>query len=282
MKTSLYIPGNSILHRLDPRTKMAMIVFSIIMAFTYFNPVASLILVLVMSAALIIAVGKAFFKNAFVQMIPVLILTVVILHAFANPVGVTPIQIGKTIIRVPFFDEMKWEGLYFGTVYALRITSVYICSLILILTTTPEGLVSSIVKMGIPFNYASMFGMSLQMIPILQEEAAIIVQAQRARALRENNFLEKVQSLIPLFVPLAVGAMQQAETTAMVLEARGFGAPVKRTELHPIKFKWIDYLLLFVGLAITVSLLIFRITQGDINWIDSVRSVPGLFWPVQH
>jgi energy-coupling factor transport system permease protein len=135
--------------------------------------------------------------------------------------------------------------------------------------------------MGIPFRYASMFGTSLQMIPILQEEANIIVQAQRARALQENNFIEKVQSLVPLFVPLAVGAMQQAETTAMVLEARGFGAPVKRTELHVIKFRWLDYLMMFVAFAITVAVFIIRITQGDINWVNSVRSVQGLFWPVQ-
>jgi energy-coupling factor transport system permease protein len=279
MKTTLYIPGDSIIHRLDPRTKMSMIVFVILMAFSYFNPVAPLIVLLVMSTVLILAVGKAFFNNAFVKLIPILVLTVVILHAFANPLGVTPIQIGETIIRVPYFNEMTWEGLYVGIVYALRITSVYICSLMLVLTTTPEDMVTSIVKMRVPFNYASMFGMSLQMIPILQEEAAIIVQAQRARALRENNIIEKIQSLVPLFVPLAVGAMQQAETTAMVLEARGFGAPVKRTELRTINFKWIDYILMFMAFAIAVSLLVSRILQGDINWIDSVRSVPGIFWP---
>ena len=139
---------------------------------------------------------------------------------------------------------------------------------------------SAIVKLGIPFQYASLFGMSLQMIPIMQEEARVIIQAQRARALRENSFKEKIQALVPLFVPLAVGSMQRAETTAMVLEARAFGAPVKRTELRPLKLTWIDFSLLFGGLALTIALIVFRAVKGDINWVYSARSVLGLFWPL--
>ncbi|MCJ7622329.1 MAG: energy-coupling factor transporter transmembrane protein EcfT [Anaerolineaceae bacterium] len=280
MKTTLYIKGNSIIHRLDPRTKMLLIVYAMILAFIFFNPLAPLFVIIIMTVSLIFAVGQEFFKSSFVRLLPVLVLTVVVLHAFVNPVGKTPIQIGEMVIRVPYFDEMTWEGLYFGVVYAMRISSVYISSLCLILTTTPESMVSAIVKLGIPFKYASMFGMSLNMIPIMQEEASIIIQAQRARALRENNFFEKIQSLVPLFVPLAVGSMQQAEMTAMVLEARGFGAPVKRTELHIIQFGRPDFLLMFLGLIFTVGLVIIRLTQGDINWIDSVRNLLGLFWPI--
>jgi len=279
MKTNLYVDGHSKVHNLDPRTKMLMIIFVMIIAFTFYNPLAPLIGIFLVASILIFSVGMAFFDNMFAKLIPIMILTIVILHAFVNPDGKTPVMLGDTVIRIPYFNEMTWEGLYIGFVFSLRITAVYLSSLLLILTTKPEALVSAIVKMKIPFQYASMFGMSLQMIPILQEEASIIIQAQRARGLRENNLIEKIQSLVPLFVPLAVGSMQQAETTAMVLEARGFGAPVKRTELHEIKFTAVDYILIFSCLTIAVGLLVFRITQGDINWINSVNNLIDIFWP---
>lgn len=280
MNTSLYIPGNSFLHRLDPRTKIAWLIFSLVIAFTFSNPVPPLAVILLLGTALLVAVGGRFFANPLVRLIPIIIVTVSVLHAFVNPAGVTPITVGGKELRLPYFETMNWEGLYVGIYFSLRIASVFLVSLVLVLTTRPQDMVSAITKLGIPFQYASLFGMSLQMIPIMQEEARIIVQAQRARALREENFKEKVQALVPLFVPLAVGSMQRAETTAMVLEARAFGAPVKRTELRPIRLAWLDYVLLAGGLILSIGMVVYRVGMGDITWIDSVRSVPALFWPV--
>lgn len=280
MKTTLYIEGNSIIHRLDPRTKMAWLSFSIVLAFIFYNPIVPLAIILVLTGALLFATGKKLFANPLIQLIPIIILTVSILHGFVNPIGVTPIQIGNVPIHLPYFGNMNWEGLYVGIVFSLRISSVFLASLILVLTTRPEDMVSAIVKLGVPFQYASLFGMSLQMIPIMQEEARVIIQAQRARALRENNLKEKIQALVPLFVPLAVGSMQRAETTAMVLEARAFGAPVKRTELRPIQMTWIDFVFLFGGLALTIGLIVLRVVKGDVNWVYSTHSVLGLFWPL--
>jgi energy-coupling factor transport system permease protein len=280
MKTTLYIPGNSILHRLDPRTKMIWMVCAMVSVFILSNPLVPLVVIAVLVAFLLVAVQGKLFENALVRFLPIVILTVTITHGFVNPVGKTPIMIGADPIQLPYFGMMKWEGLYYGVLLALRISAVFFASITLVLTTTPEDLVTAINKLGVPYSYASMFGMSLQMIPIMQEEARIIVQAQRARALRENNLKEKIQALVPLFVPLAVGSMQRTETTAMVLEARAFGAPVKRTELHMIKFNTIDYFLIAVFILFIVFLVVLRVVYGDLSWMYSVRSFLGLFWPV--
>jgi energy-coupling factor transport system permease protein len=281
MKTTLYIPGDSFLHHLDPRTKMAWMVCTFIAIFILFNPIVPLALIIIMIMIMLYAVGTELFKNALVRFIPIVILTVSITHGFVNPAGKTSILIGSTPISLPYFGAMKWEGLYFGVLFSLRITAAFFASIILVLTTRPEDLVASLTKLGIPYQYANMFGMSLQMIPIMQEEARIIIQAQRARALRENNLWEKIMALVPLFVPLAVGSMQRAETTAMVLEARGFGAPVKRTELREIRFTTLDYLIMVILAVVLVGLIIVRVIYGDLSWMYTVRSFWGLFVPVQ-
>ncbi|MDD1750594.1 MAG: energy-coupling factor transporter transmembrane protein EcfT [Methanothrix sp.] len=281
MKTTLYIPGDSFLHRLDPRTKMVWMICTMISVFILFNPIVPLVMILILVVALLFAVRTELFKNALVRFLPVIILTVSLTHGFVNPAGKTPILISGIPIALPYFGSMKWEGLYFGILLALRISATFFASIILVLTTTPEDMVSAIAKLGVPYQYASFFGMSLQMIPIMQEEAAIIVQAQRARALRENNLWEKIQALVPLFVPLAVGSMQRAETTAMVLEARAFGAPVKRTELHMIQLTPLDYLVMIVFIAVMLGLIGVRIFHGDITWMYTVRTFWGLFLPVQ-
>jgi energy-coupling factor transport system permease protein len=281
MKTTLYIPGDSFLHHLDPRTKMVWMICTFIAIFILFIPVVPLAMILIMVLVMLYAVGMELFRNALVRFIPIVILTVSIMHGFVNPVGITPILIGGAPISLPYFGTMKWEGLYFGVLFSLRITAAFFASIILVLTTRPEDLVSSLTRLGIPYQYANMFGMSLQMIPIMQEEAGIIIQAQRARALRENNLWEKIMALVPLFVPLAVGSMQRAETTAMVLEARGFGAPVKRTELREIKLNPLDYILMALLVALVLALIIVRVVHGDLSWMNTVRGFWGLFLPVQ-
>ncbi len=281
MKQTLYIPGNSFLHRLDPRTKMVWMICTMVSVFVLFNPIVPIIMILILVAALYAAVGTQLFKNALVAFLPVVILTVSLTHGFANPAGKTPILISGAPITLPFFGSMKWEGLYFGVLLSLRISATFFASIILVLTTKPQDMVSAIAKLGVPYQYASFFGMSLQMIPIMQEEASIIVQAQRARALRENSLWEKIQALVPLFVPLAVGSMQRAETTAMVLEARAFGAREKRTELHMLQLTPLDYLVIIIFLSITVGLIAVRLFHGDISWMYTVRSFWGLFVPVQ-
>ena len=280
MKITLYIPGDSILHRLDPRTKMVWMICTMISVFIFFNPLVSIIMLIVMILALLYAVGPVVFKNALIRFIPIIILTVSILHGFVNPAGKTPILVGNIPIHLPYFGNMMWEGLYIGIQMSLRICAVIFASIVLVVTTTTEDMVTAIAKLGIPYQYASFFGMSLQMIPILQEEAIIIVQAQRARALRENNLWEKVMALVPLFVPLAVGSMQRAETTAMVLEARAYGAPVKRTELRTIRLTPLDYFLIIIFSAALIGLIVTRIAYGNLSWMNSVHSFWGLFFPV--
>ena len=280
MKITLYIPGDSILHRLDPRTKMVWMICTMISVFIFFNPLVSIIMLTVMILALLYAVGPVVFKNALIRFIPIIILTVSILHGFVNPAGKTPILVGNIPIHLPYFGNMMWEGLYIGIQMSLRICAVIFASIVLVVTTTTEDMVIAIAKLGIPYQYASFFGMSLQMIPILQEEAIIIVQAQRARALRENNLWEKVMALVPLFVPLAVGSMQRAETTAMVLEARAYGAPVKRTELRTIRLTPLDYFLIIIFSAALIGLIVTRIAYGNLSWMNSVHSFWGLFFPV--
>lgn len=279
--TTLYIPGDSFLHRLDPRTKLAWIVFALASAFILNNPLVPLIVVALLAAITIRAVGMRYFRMPLVQVVIIALLTIPIGHGFANPIGHTQVMAGSLGIRLPFFGPLTWEGLYLGVIYALRVTSGAAAGLMFILTTKPGDLIDSVTKLGVPFQYAFMLGMALQMIPLMQREAGLIVQAQRARALQEDNLAQKVKALAPIFVPLAVGAMQRTETTAMVLEARAFGAPVKRTEMHTLEMRWLDWLALCLGVALITGLIALRVRYGGLSWIDAARSVPGLFFPPQ-
>ena len=273
----LYKPGNSWLHSLDPRTKIIYVVTSTTIAFLFFNVIIALLICLVNFALVAWSTGINVVKNPIIKLLAVIMILNVVIHGFANPAGKTSVTIFGYLLTLPFFESMKWEGMYFGMVFGLRVLGLGYGALLLVSTTHPRDLINSLKKIGLPLKYGLMLTLSIQLIPQMSEEAKMILNAQRARGVRIKSNIDKFKALLPVLVPLTIGSLERMNTIAMSISARGYGAPIKPTELKEIKMRIKDYLVIFI---ITISLVVaiyIRLTHGDLNVIENANSFINLF-----
>jgi energy-coupling factor transport system permease protein len=125
------------------------------------------------------------------------------------------------------------------------------------LTTSPDHLGLALEQSHVPYEFCFAFTTAVRFVPVLADEAQIIMDAQKARGLEleRGNFLKRVRNYIPILIPLIVGAIRRSLELAEAMESRAWGASEKRTNLYVLKLKNTDYLLAFGS----VLMLIFAV-----------------------
>src|SRR5581483_1219013 len=128
------------------------------------------------------------------------------------------------------------EGLYLGAISILRILVFAAPLLIAVMTTNNSDLIRGLLFFRLPLDYALMIVLALNFVPIVLSEFGRIADAQKARAhtLIEKGLLGRARSLIPIFVPLTLNAVDRADTVGKVLEIRGFARRQFRPEFEPL------------------------------------------------
>jgi energy-coupling factor transporter transmembrane protein EcfT len=111
----------------------------------------------------------------------------------------------------------------------------------------------------------------------MSEEATIILNAQRARGVRIKSIIDKFKALIPVLVPLTIGSLERMNTIAMSISARGYGAPIKPTELKEIKMSIRDYIAISVIAISLIGAVYIWLLHGDLNYIKQANSFANLF-----
>ncbi|MFC7322225.1 energy-coupling factor transporter transmembrane component T family protein [Halobacillus campisalis] len=259
MMIGQYIPAGSFIHKLDPRTKIAIIFFFVVIVF-FANSVMSYGLLT------LFAVGSAFATKIRVRYIlkglkPVwfLIAFTFLLHLFVTREG--------EVIATVFGWELYREALIQGSTISLRFFLLIMVTSLLTLTTTPIEITDAIEQLLGPFKrfrfpaheLALMMSISLRFIPTLMQETEKISKAQASRGVdfRTGSFKDRIKAVIPLLVPLFVSAFKRAEELAMAMEARGYKGGEGRTKLRELHIGWKDYvvyglfILLMAGLFLT-------------------------------
>ena len=228
-----YIPGNSIIHRLDPRSKLlAMFLF---------------ILVLLSKVPL-----KFFLKG---------IQSMVFIIAFTTLFQLFLTSGGATIFRFAFIRITELGLSQAGIIFSRFILIIFFSTL-LTLTTTPlslsdavESLLKPLKVFKVPAHEIGlMLSMSLRFVPTLMDDTTRIMNAQRARGVDfgEGKLVQKVKSIIPILIPLFASSFKRADALAIAMEARGYNGGEGRTRFRRLAWKRND------SLAI-ISLLIFGI-----------------------
>ena len=232
-----YYPGNSILHKLDPRTKIIAILVYMISLFIV-NNFYGLIGMLLLSA-LVITISKVPLKFFFrgLKMIVFIVMLTVILQMFMTP--------GEVVWQWSFLKITK-EGIRQAIFMGTRLVLLISITSILTLTTTPIALTDGIEQLLKPFQrfgvpaheLAMMMSIALRFIPTLVEETDKIMKAQAARGANfdTGNLIEKVKALIPLLVPLFLSAFQRADELAIAMEARCYHGGANRTRLKALQY----------------------------------------------
>jgi len=198
-------------------------------------------------------VGKAYLRMM-TKTIP-LFVALFIIQGLFNPDRETPLfQIGPVIV---------WEeGLQFASLAAARLLAVITSMGLLVMTTRPADLVASIEDRGISHGFSYSVLLILQIAPELQRRVGTIMDAQRARAIEtEGSIFKRIRAFFPILGPLVTSLLYGIETRALALEARGFGAPGKRTRLHPLSHHRSERVLWWVMPVAAVGILIHRIAM---------------------
>lgn len=242
MTLGQYYPGNSIIHRLDPRVKLLGTLVFIVSLFV-FGSVSAYILA---TAAVFIVVGVSKVPLKYIlkglKPIFVLMMITVVFNLFLTP-GTVIWQVWKLKVTV--------EGVRLAVHMAVRLTYLIIGSSILTFTTTPnsltDGLETSLRWMQafkVPVHeIAMMMSIALRFIPILMDETDKIMRAQEARGadFHSGGLFRRVKAMVPLLVPLFVSAFRRANELALAMESRGYHGGSGRTKMKPLVYRRADF-----------------------------------------
>lgn len=232
-----YYPVDSVLHRMDPRTKLfgtMVYIISLFMANSIWCYVAATVFM-----AVAIRLSKVPFKFMVkgLKAILFLLLISVSFNLFLTD--------GRELFRLGFL-RVTWEGLQLAGFMALRLVYLVIGSSVMTLTTTPNELTDGLEKslgflnkVKVPVHEISMMmSIALRFIPILIEETDKIMKAQTARGadFESGNLVQKAKNMVPLLVPLFISAFRRATDLAMAMEARCYHGGEGRSKMKPLHY----------------------------------------------
>lgn len=231
-----YYPGNSWIHRLDPRVKILATILYIVALFVVkdFIGFATAFVGLVVVTA-ISKVPVSFILRGLKPVFLIILFTFVINMFMIK---------GEVLVSL-WFLEITREGLRTAVFMGVRLVLLIIGSSLLTLTTKPisltdgiEALLSPFRRFGLPAHeLAMMMTIALRFIPTLLEETDKIMKAQQARGadFESGNIINRAKALIPILVPLFISAFRIAQELAMAMEARCYGGSVRRTRMNGMK-----------------------------------------------
>jgi len=148
------------------------------------------------------------------------------------------------------------SDLYYALAMAFRFLVIVSSFSIFFLTTSPDDLGLALEQSYFPYEFSFAFTTAIRFVPELAKEAQIIVDAQRSRGLEleGGNILKRIRNYVPILIPLIVSAIRRSMELAEAMESRCFGAVKKRTSLHVLKIRSLDYL------VITVTILVLAVS----------------------
>lgn len=251
-----YIPGDSFIHKLDPRIKIILSLFFIVDLFILNNFFGYIFVVTFIFS--IILISKLPFSYIYKGLKPIFVL--LLITALLN---VLMTREGNEIFRLGFI-KIYDEGLKTAGFMILRLVFLIVGTSILTLTTSPieltdgiEKLLNPFKKIGVPAHeLAMMMTIALRFIPTLMDETDKIMKAQMARGadFDGKNILAKAKSLIPLLVPLFISSFRRADELAMAMEARCYRGGEGRTRMKVLKLTTSDMIgtLIFVLYSVLI------------------------------
>jgi energy-coupling factor transport system permease protein len=249
MNLFLYLDRESPVHRLDPRTKICLLLGSFVAAVLFFHPVplTALLAVLLLYGAAGGALGNL--RRIWVLLVGIAIVSIVSWSIFTQ--GATPL-----VWRV------TWEGVRYGVGAAIKIDSMIISGLIFLSATRTEEIVLGLIRLRVPYQAAFAFSLAIRMVPTIIGTAVTVTEAQRSRGLdlESGGPLARLRKHIPLLVPIFLQTLRNTDQLAKALESRGFGARRERTSYLEIGFHARDVVALSLGALILACFLAVRFT----------------------
>lgn len=241
--TMQYYRADTLMHRMDALTKFLWIILLGVLGFTISDPLMLAVLVLALvfvtfvlgrlPVRMVLRMGFYFvplsLAAGFFQMVIRSHGTTVLAHV--GPLAITS------------------GGVQFGTVFGLRITLIAFASLIFVWTTDPRDLIVSIIYLRVPYRIAYAVFVALRFVPLLENEAAVIREAQSVRGVEQVH--GRIESLKRYVLPLLLSGIRKSENTAVAMDSRAFGAFTTRTYIK--EFHWTLSGLVFLAIFAVIG-----------------------------
>ncbi len=243
MEMFLYKDLDTPVHRLDPRTKLFLMILSF-------------------------AVG-VMFKNIVVLLAALLL---ILLHGGVGRVLSNLKRIRIVLIMITFFSIVIWtiamssekgpsflifslEGAFYGVMIAIKTNLMIIAGMVFLSSTKIEEISEGLVKLKVPYRGAFAFSTAIRLVPTIVGTSYTIIQAQKSRGLdlESGNLFEKIKKYVPLMVPTLVSVIRGTNVFSMALESKGFGYGKNRTNFLRLKMKGRDFVMIVVGLFVLAA-----------------------------
>lgn len=255
-----YFPGDTAVHRLDPRTKILLVLVYIILIFSVNSFAGSA--VLAAFTLLCIRISRIPPRFVLKGLKPILLFIIItgLFNLFLTQ--------GDVVFRWWIFTITR-QGIYFAAFMVLRLVFLILGTSLLTLTTSPialtdgmEQLLSPLKKIGVPAHELSMMmSIALRFIPILMEETDKIIKAQTARGadFETGNLIRRAKAMVPILIPLFISAFRRADELATAMECRCYRGGENRTRLKELHYTRLDFAAwtVFLGLSVLVIALRF-------------------------
>lgn len=255
-----YVPADSLIHRMDPRSKLLIIFLFVCIIFLANNWITYALIGIY--TFFMIGLSRIPFRFLYAGLKPVLWLVIftLLLQLFFTKEGTVIFEWGP----VKIYDE----GVRMGVFISMRFFFLILITSLLTLTTTPieitdglETLLNPLKKIRFPVHeMALMMSISLRFIPTLMQETDKIMKAQIARGVEfaSGPIKDRIKAVIPLLIPLFVSSFKRAEELAVAMEARGYRGGEGRTKYRQLDWKMADSIQLLLLAFLTILLILLR------------------------
>jgi len=244
----LYVPGQSWLHRLDPRVKLWGVVVSFAAAFWVSNLAAQLVLLATLHL-LLLSVGLAWrvLRGVWRQM-GVLIVLILILQPFFQPAGQVLLVLGPL--------RLTLIGLYNAALLATRVSVMAFIMSVLLFTTHQRDLVRALVRLGFPYTWGLTISLTLRFLPAIQSLFVSVRDAQAARGwVPQGGFIRRLREYLPVLVAVIIGTLRLSDQLTLALAARGLDTSQARTVWRDVQMRRFDWFVFTIITAGFVGLL---------------------------
>jgi energy-coupling factor transport system permease protein len=254
-----YFPGDTVVHRLDPRTKLILVVIYIVALFCAKSWVSYGLMALFLIVCMCLSrIRLSVIVKGLKPLLFIIVLTG-LLNMFYTP--------GKELVHFWIFT-ITYEGLRNAIFMISRIVMLIFGTFLLTYTTSPialtdamELLMSPLKRIKVPVHELSMMMcIALRFIPTLISETDKIISAQKARGadFESGNLLRRAKALIPILVPLFISAFRRADELAVAMESRCYQGGKGRTRMKQLRMQRRDFIALLVGLALLICVIVLR------------------------
>ena len=272
-----FFPGYSVIHKLDPRTKIILATIFIVSVFLSNNPVSFFVIALM-------TIFMVFLSRISLRVILKGLKPILFILVFTALLNVFVTQGDSKPLITFWVINIYTEGMVRAVFMAFRIILLIVgTSILLTYTTSPialtdgiESLLSPLKKIKVPVHtFAMMMSIALRFIPTLVEETEKIMNAQKSRGadFSSGGLIRRAKALVPILVPLFVSAFKRAEELATAMECRCYRGDKNRTKLVKLEYKGRDFLWMILYVILLVAILVATILPYNMSLFGRIYDV---------